>query len=156
MTNSPIKLQAIGYWRTTSRALCDTPDGLPEPNSLRSDKRDFENAIDKVLNYLADGSEFVHWRGLSYCRICGDSSVAMGSRCVTDGIWVWPEGLPHYVNNHGIDLPKEFVAEMAKQDWKPPISTLKPTRDVKSWYDFSFWIRWAREYTGGVTLIETV
>ncbi len=34
----------------------------------------------------------------------------MGSKELTDGFWIWPEGLSHYVRAHGILLPEEFVA----------------------------------------------
>ena len=33
----------------------------------------------------------------------------MGSREYTDGTFVWPEGLPHYVEHHQVRLPQEAI-----------------------------------------------
>ena len=32
-----------------------------------------------------------------------------GSLELTDGTYVWPEGLAHYVEQHGVKLPGEFL-----------------------------------------------
>ena len=51
----------------------------------------------------------------------------MGTQDLTDGTWVWPEGLAHYVRVHGIALPDEFVAHMAAHDFGvPPHTTSGP------------------------------
>ncbi len=147
MTNTTNSLLAIGYWQTLSKSLCATPELLPDPVNLQADERNFDRSLDKVLSYLSNGSEFVHWRGYSLCRLCGDSSKAMGSKCLTDGVWVWPEGLSHYIDLHRVDLPAEFIANMVKHRWSPPEAILSPGRDVESWYDFSFWIEWTQAET---------
>ena len=67
----------------------------------------------RLANYLDAGT--VDWGnsqfGFSWCRFfCGASDREMGSKELTDGCWIWPEGLSHYVRAHGILLPEEFVA----------------------------------------------
>lgn len=143
MNESPNKLIAIGYWKSTSSSLCRTPGLLPNPALLVKPKRNFEESLDHVLGYLANGSELLHWRGFSHCRICEVSDQTMGSRCLTDGTWVWPEGLAHYVATHSIDLPDELVHLMRENSWVPHQSEIVVPRDVSSVYDFSFWIDWA-------------
>ena len=64
---------------------------------------------DKVVAYLKAGREHESWCGYSACRLCGASN---GSRCLTDGQWAWPEGLAHYVEEHSVGLPAEFVASI--------------------------------------------
>lgn len=44
--------------------------------------------------------------GLSPCRLCGRQTGAME---YTDGTFVWPEGLAHYVDEHAVRLPKRVV-----------------------------------------------
>ncbi|MFF7456750.1 hypothetical protein [Kitasatospora sp. NPDC008115] len=44
--------------------------------------------------------------GVSRCRLC---SRANGSRDFTDGRYLWPEGLAHYVLDHNVRLPDEFL-----------------------------------------------
>ena len=42
----------------------------------------------------------------------------MGSRDLTDGVWVWPEGLAHYVRDHGVVLPTSFIEHAARSAWQ--------------------------------------
>ena len=39
-----------------------------------------------------------------------ESSKFMGCATLTDGKYVWPEGLAHYVSAHAVRLPEDFVA----------------------------------------------
>ena len=57
--------------------------------------------------------------GYSTCRICG---IDNGTKDLSDGKYMWPEGLVHYVKDHNLRLPKEFE-EHVESNWKP-IDTL--------------------------------
>ena len=35
---------------------------------------------------------------------------------MTDGVWLWPEGLYHYVEDHNVRLPKEFISHIRLND----------------------------------------
>src|SRR5262249_50221737 len=68
--------------------------------------------------------------GYSTCRFfCGKkwrsrgmslSTRLLGSDELTDGEWIWPEGLPHYIEAHYVCLPEEFVARMELHGWRVP------------------------------------
>ncbi|MFI5707785.1 hypothetical protein [Kribbella sp. NPDC051620] len=45
--------------------------------------------------------------GYSPCRLC--DSTTNGSLELSDGVYVWPEGLKHYVSDHGLRPPRSFV-----------------------------------------------
>lgn len=147
MTNKLIKLDAIGYWRSESSVICGSPSDLPNPKDLVCETPDWMNSIAPVLKYLTNGRVFVSWRGPSYCRICNDISLKMGTRCLTDSKWVWPEGLAHYVRQHSIQLPQEFLDHMAQNDWKlVEVDTeFERSREIQIHYDFNFWLDWATE-----------
>lgn len=70
----------------------------------------------------------------------------MGSCDFTDGVWIWPEGLAHYVEKHDVILPDDFVQHAARQQWKVPANL-----DLKSLGDpdpeYTVWILWSR-YAG--------
>ncbi|MEU8103997.1 hypothetical protein AB0C18_09750 [Nonomuraea muscovyensis] len=69
-----------------------------------------------VVNYLENGMGHMDWMGISMCRFCGQHN---GASDFTDGVYVWPEGLSHYLKEHGVRLPSEFVAHvMARIDVK--------------------------------------
>jgi hypothetical protein len=51
--------------------------------------------------------------GFSHCRIAecphfNKRSAALGCANLTDGVFLWPEGLVHYVSAHGLQLPPTF------------------------------------------------
>ena len=60
----------------------------------------------------------------------------MGSWDLTDGTWVWPQGLSHYVEVHGVVLPEEFVSHVLSG----PVP-MKP--DPPHTYDFDYWTSWS-------------
>jgi len=102
-------LQLIGYWRTDD----DASSEYPHP----SDWVDWGWDRDErsvVGGYLASGSLFRAYMGLSPCRICGRPN---GAAEYTDGTYVWPEGLAHYVDEHAVRLPAEIVSHaMSRSD----------------------------------------
>jgi hypothetical protein len=59
-----------------------------------------------VVSYLSVGHTLQQYRGLSSCRICGQLN---GSKELTDETYCWPEGLAHYVADHDVRLPDDFV-----------------------------------------------
>jgi hypothetical protein len=93
-------LTVIGYWITS---LNDDSLFPPQEFVKRSLGAD-------VATYLSSGQTYEQYRGCSWCRFqCGISAREMGSRDLTDGTWVWPEGLAHYVESHDVNLPSRFV-----------------------------------------------
>jgi len=68
----------------------------------------------------------------------------MGTRCLTDGRWVWPEGLAHYIEVHHVRLPEEYVEVMKQNDWKIPELEIWPTLGSQGDPDYTFWIKWGQ------------
>ena len=99
-SKGPDDRRFVGYWGSTDRPH------LPDP-------RDFIGVMDKrerISELLASGNTFAAWRGWSSCRICG---ARLGTQCLTiDGTWVWPQRLEHYVMEHDLVLPAEFVEHL--------------------------------------------
>jgi hypothetical protein len=104
----------------------------------------------RVVHYLRNGIHADLWMGCSYCRLrCGVPDSEMGSFDLTDGLWLWPEGLAHYVEAHGLPLPEEFIATMKTNAWQPPVE-LSDTGDGK--LDSQFWLEWGVRYSKGKLL----
>jgi len=89
---------------------------------------------EKLASYLSNGHVAIAWKGYSSCRICGKT---LGSVCKTDGIWIWPDMLEHYILEHNVKLPEEFVLFAKNQEWKIQKLTnkCKKTSEV-------FWEKW--------------
>lgn len=95
-------LTRIGYWSAAA------DDGLPDvarfvdPGWDRAER-------DRMVDHLTGGAVARAYLGVSECRICGRRN---GSLELTDGRHLWPEGLAHYLRDHGVRLPDEVVARL--------------------------------------------
>ncbi len=142
--SSPRVLRAVGYWRSESSGQDGEtwrvdPRVLVDPDWRAEDR-------ERIAAYLEAGWTFVQWRGLSHCRFaCGVEIRDMGSRCLTDGEWVWPEGLSHYVVRHLVRLPDEFVRSMESRAWQIPAAASEVVRATHGEPDGRFWIGWCRD-----------
>jgi len=96
------KLKPVGFWWT------GTGSALPHPNDM-IDRSWSVKERRKVLAYLRTGRVKTRWMGNAHCR-CGCLESVPGSADMTDEVWVWPEGLSHYIEEHGVRLPSDFVA----------------------------------------------
>lgn len=105
---------AIGYWKDK-----DQPH-LPHPSDFvnQAIPDDLRNT---VATYLENGNRFIAYLGFSWCRFkCGIADHQMGASCFTDGLYIWPEGLSHYIRVHDVWLPDTFVnyvLENQNRDW---------------------------------------
>ena len=112
MPDTQKPLIPVGYW-------CDPDDpkeaNLPDPRHSVDPHWD-PTERDAVAQYLRQGAEHTAYKGTSWCRFnCGFSEWSMGSRDLTDGVYVWPEGLPHYLEKHQVKPPEEFLAHVREQ-----------------------------------------
>jgi hypothetical protein len=123
-------LTAVGYWITSLRD--DTL--FPPQEFVRT------NLGVDVASYLRSGETYEQYRGLSWCRFqCGIPLRDMGSRDLTDGTWVWPEGLAHYVESHSVNLPPRFVGHIASS-----VRAVATSRSRDDLVEFGFWEAWCR------------
>lgn len=123
-------LKLIGHW-------IERLDDLryPPPQELVAD---FDlPAREAISTYLDAGVIVARYDGNSWCRF--GCQRFMGGCALTDGEWVWPDGLSHYVRDHHVRLPNEFLAAVARNS--PSTAGV----DFESHYirnDDSFWKEW--------------
>ena len=138
------KMEYIGYWfdpDDPEDEYFPNPSDVVDPEWLKEER-------DLLVNYLKSGVEFVAWRGLSWCRFeCGIDDRKMGYKDLTDGVWVWPEGLYHYIESHNVVLPDEFVNHCRQNQWSIPSEVDLEYEDPLA-EDFEFWISWGSSVTG--------
>lgn len=109
-----IKLKAIGYWQS------DDESTFHHPGTFIG-QYESETVKNAVVKYLDSGQRLSSWMGYSYCRFnCGMPEHKMGDSDLTDGVWVWPEGLSHYVKEHNVMVPKDFIIHAQKNSWNIP------------------------------------
>jgi len=137
-------LKGGGYWRSLPMLSSGDNDKFPDPLSMICSSWCLTERS-RIVDYLRTGITFAKWRGLSYCRFeCGISYVEMGYRCLSDGEWVWPEGLAHYVAAHDVRLPDDFVLSMRRNGWKTPECKRWLSIEIYGLPDYGFWIEWGK------------
>jgi hypothetical protein len=139
-------LKTVGFWRPNAdwddwRSPCELPDPrwLVRRGWLSRQRR-------RILAYLRSGYRFEGYAGPSYCRfwLCQAWPRRLGNWDLTDGQWVWPEGLAHYVEKHGVCLPDEFADTMRSSSWQVrPLEELALAQVRGQPYDLSFWVAWS-------------
>lgn len=90
-----LNLPGIGYWKS------DAYPFYPDPHDyIRTDAS--PDLIHDLTTKLRAGRVIGRYRGYHYCRIC---NVQAGSAVMTNGVYVYPEGLIHYVEEHRVIVP---------------------------------------------------
>jgi hypothetical protein len=129
-------LIAIGYWRSRWQ-----PD-LPHPKDLVDDRISGE-ARKLLVSYLDKGKIVMHCLGFSTCRFnCGIPDHEMGNSCLTDGKFIWPEKLSHYISEHKVWLPEPFIFHVkGNQNYNPSDIDLEKVGFDKKYgfHDFKWW-----------------
>lgn len=138
-----LRLKTVGYWKDYDCRKCPQPQWLVRTGWHSQD-------LDRIVAYLRAGQRCFTYFGFSQCRFrnCPDKVCRKqnGSKDVTDGVWIWPEGLAHYVECHSVILPEEFVATMIQKDWVVPRHLPEASEHNETIeLDEEFWIGWARE-----------
>ena len=100
-----MSLRLIGYWRS------DSDPSLPDPAAF-VDKAWDEDERHQVDWYFSHGTMLRVAMGFSRCRVCGEPN---GSAEFTDGTYVWPEGLAHYVREHAVRLPNPVIEHVKRR-----------------------------------------
>jgi hypothetical protein len=106
----PVK---VGFWADTKGGIEYLAnvifDRLPDPRDLVDPDWSLQER-ELIAAYLNAAPDVEHWLGYSYCRFdCGESGTAMGTTDKSDGRYLWPEGLSHYVLKHSVRLPEDFI-----------------------------------------------
>lgn len=103
--NSECPLRLIGYWASVSDASWPDSAAFVDP-TWDDDEREL------VRRYLSHGLVARVYMGMSRCRFCSEK---VGYRELTDGEYIWPEGLAHYVTEYQVRLPQDFIAHVHEQ-----------------------------------------
>jgi len=91
----------------------------------------------KVVAYLQTGLKCTYYRGMSSCRLCG---TLLGSYEITDGTWCWPDKLEHYILDHNVRLPEEFVKHAISSN--PTGNSEGASKIIE--VDDSHWVTWTK------------
>ncbi len=102
------ELILIGYWSAEPGNESAPDDRWPRASDHVDVSWDADERND-VADYLGRGFIVRAYMGYSPCRFCGRDN---GCLELSDGTYVWPEGLPHYLVEHAVRPPDRFVTHV--------------------------------------------
>lgn len=78
-------------------------------------KSDYHD-LDLIINYLENGGKIVTMASKEDCKLCGE--VAGSRNYFTDGKWIWPIWIKHYLVQHKLKLPEQFILYIRENNFK--------------------------------------
>ena len=100
------RLRAVGYWYSVAQPELPDPATYVDASWPEDERR-------LTIAYLRSGPSCVRWCGYSTCRLCGETGRELGDADLTDGSWIWPEGLTHYLERHSV-RPLKTIATLIR------------------------------------------
>jgi hypothetical protein len=94
-----VRLTLIGYWFGPAEEGWPNAQDFVDPDWNQAERVE-------VIGWLDSGHLALAYRGYSRCRFCGCLN---GTSLLSDGTYVWPDGLAHYLRDHGVRLPAAVV-----------------------------------------------
>ena len=123
-------LIAIGYWFSDDEPEFPKPQDFIDTTISLIERQ-------QLVDYLKHGKRLHEWMGFSRCRFgCRLPVHVIGNACLTDGIYIWPEGLPHYITEHQVWLPAAFINHV-KQNF--PLYGNKILTDESNFGNYDWW-----------------
>lgn len=121
-------LKRVGFFREVREVLREDVRGLP---SIRDAVRKTGDPDEgRILSYLRGGVCLWACGGVMQDVLSPSPHVRTSPDYLTDGIWLWPGELAHYVAQHHVTLPDEFVAHMRGNGWSVPDLSETRTKEL--------------------------
>ncbi|UIX31628.1 hypothetical protein [Streptomyces sp. GQFP] len=103
-------MKRFGFYREHFSVPTELPSIHDIPLSL-------DSVIEDILGYLEGNPTAVDYTEASDCLLgCGALLVGCSS-VKTDGEWVWRHDTHHYVSEHGLSVPPEFMTWGEDRRW---------------------------------------
>lgn len=97
----------VGFWNTHKDDYPELPLPLAREKPWKG-RRDFLALLSGVENLIKGHQlgRINRYRGFSSCRCCGKAN---GSQEYTYNGFQWPEGFRHYIEEHNVKPPQDFI-----------------------------------------------
>jgi hypothetical protein len=76
-----------------------------------------------IIHYLESAPNYSAMGKVVRDVLDPDSGTILYPAVNTDGLYLWPLELAHYVRKYHVRLPQHFLDRMASLNWKPPPQT---------------------------------
>lgn len=103
----------FGLWKTSEAEVAQVPlfTDVVDPKWNPPDLADILDYLRNCPVALACGA------GAGACPLCGETLNDLGCQR-SDGVWVWPASLEHYVSRHHVRLPDRMVEQIRGRQYR--------------------------------------
>jgi hypothetical protein len=129
-------LKPVGYWFEEGYG-----ERWPDPAHLV----DYQWRIDerpRIVAYLRHAPKMRDCLGYARCRLGGVPDSEMGTGDLSDGTYIWPEGLWIYVSRFSVRIPDDMIEHMRRHDFQVPADLDVATLGQRG-VDLKYWEDWA-------------
>ncbi|MCH0561415.1 hypothetical protein [Streptomyces sp. MUM 16J] len=120
-------IKRAGFYREISGPDAAEGDASSLHDAVRSTGPEDE---DRILTYLESALEIYSTMGARRDALTDDEWIAGSESLLTDGTWLWPIDLVHYVRRHHAALPQEFIDHIRANDYTPPAVPGERAREI--------------------------
>ncbi|WP_405725409.1 YrhB family protein [Streptomyces sp. NBC_01537] len=117
--------RTLGYYRELVPGEERAPSVLP---FLRAHPGEDDPAL---VSYLHAGTVLVATASAARCRLAAGAPSLGSWALLTDGTWFWHSDLVHYIEQHHLQLPPDFVDHARSNSWAPPQVSPQRLRDLE-------------------------
>lgn len=131
-----LEIRSIGFWKGPLEPLLPNPADFVDISWDPAER-------DLVVRHLRSGCRMLQMMGSSWCRLCGKRD--NGAIELSDGYYLWPEGLAHYLEAHWVRLPREFVDHCRRYRSTPNENRFRQERMNAGYYllNKEWWMGWS-------------
>lgn len=99
-------MKKVGFWWSATLSHLKEYADLPRPHDHVDPDWDAAERT-MIIDYVEDPKfASTQYRGMSQCRFCAKFN---GSKDYTDGTYLWPQGFGHYLKEHEVKPPQDFI-----------------------------------------------
>ncbi|KUN89642.1 hypothetical protein AQJ66_04185 [Streptomyces bungoensis] len=120
-------IKRAGFYREIG-GRATTADDAPSLRDAVQDSGPWDE--DRVLAYLGSALEIYTTMGAERDVLTGEEWIAGSGSLMTDGTWLWPVDLTHYVRRHHAALPREFLDHIRANNYTVPVVTDEQARRI--------------------------
>ncbi|MFI6056354.1 hypothetical protein ACIBCO_40645 [Streptomyces violascens] len=93
-----------------------------------------ESDEQQIIGYLDSGTEIYSTMGAERDVVMGEEWISGAGSLVTDGTWLWPVELVHYLRRYHIALPADFVEHIRGNQYVSPNVTRQRAIEISDEY----------------------
>ncbi len=112
-------LLPVGYWDEENPPV---PSPIPLPEDLKA----------KLVRHVQAAPKYLGYKGFARCRICEET---LGTQCLTDGTYVFPQKYDHYIEAHNLRPPQAFIDHVQEYPEELLIRNEQYSQDLTSLSD---------------------